>query len=550
MVTRTYQTSMKRTPMQPSWLSLLPPIIVLISAFITKKLNPSLLIGLIAATFIASKYSLPDTLRLTADRLMTQITDVDYLYLYGFLLLIGVIILLLGSTGGASSFARTVEGKIKNRKGVESLSLCLSSLLFIDDYLSSLTVGYIVRPLSDKFKIPRVKLAYLIHSLSGPLVILAPISSWVAMIISQLNSSGIGLDTAEGSKIIADPFFVYLHSIPFIFYSFLTIMSIWFIVRKRISFGPMHEHEMIAEHKNNLFGGKEIINQRLATNNHKQGKLIDLILPLGILIGSIFLGIAYMGGYWLFGGSNTLLEAFKNNSDTFLVLFSSAVITLVFSLIFSLLRKTISISEVPTIIKDGILLMYPAVLMVFLASALGTVLREDLFVGQYLANLLQGFLSTSMLPCVLFIVATIVATITGSSWGTIALLLPIAIQMILALMHAQTPLLPHDIGILYPALGAIFSGAVCGDHISPVSETTIMAATSSGSDPLDHSYTQFFYMIPVIISTAIAFAISGYMSSYSTTANVVTSLGVATIVCLGMIYILHIMQKAKNKKLA
>ena len=205
MVTRTYKTSMKRTPMQPSWQSLLPPIIVLISAFITKKLNPSLLIGLIAATFIASKYSLPDTLRLTADRLMTQITDVDYLYLYGFLLLIGVIILLLGSTGGASSFARTVEGKIKNRKGVESLSLCLSSLLFIDDYLSSLTVGYIVRPLSDKFKIPRVKLAYLIHSLSGPLVILAPISSWVAMIISQLNSSGIGLDTAEGSKIIADP---------------------------------------------------------------------------------------------------------------------------------------------------------------------------------------------------------------------------------------------------------------------------------------------------------------------------------------------------------
>lgn len=532
--------------MSSSFLSLLPPFIILIWAFFSKKLNQSLLIGFLAAILIASNLSPYRSLQLGTQRIIAQLSEIDYLYLYGFLFIIGMLITLLSASGGARSFARTVKNKMHSKKEAESLSLYMSSLLFIDDYLSNLTVGYIMRPLTDSFRIPRTKLAFLVHSFSGPVVILAPISSWVAMLTSQLESSGIGLADNPQAQILADPFFVYLHSIPFIFYSLLTIMSVWFIVRMNISFGPMYRDEYIAQTTGNLFGGKKPLHEIVSIQANTKGTLLDLIVPIIILLTSVFFGLAYMGGYSLFGGTHTLLESFKNNhKNTFLVLLISVVISLIAATIFAIVRKTIIPQQLPKIFKDGILLMYPAVLMVFLAALLATVLKEDLLVGHYLAYLLHGMLSIWILPCVFFIVATIVATITGSSWATIALLLPISIQMILTLMDAQTVLLPENIAILYPSIGALFSGAVCGDHISPLSETTIMASTSSGCYPLDHCYTNFCYMLPTIISTAIAFLISGHLAHYNMLANIGISLGSAIICCFAMLLMLNMLQKPK-----
>ena len=499
--------------MQATWLSLFPPVVVLVAAFTTHRLNPSLLLGIVAAVFIASDFSILSAAQLFFKRFAAQFMDYDLLYLFGFLLLIGIIITLIGKTGGTQAFARVVTRKIKTARGVETSSLLLACLLFIDDYLSNLTVGYVMRPLSDKFRIPRVKLAFLVHTLGGPLVILAPVSSWLAMITSQLDAAGISNTVTVTTKLIADPFFIYLRSLPFIFYSFLVIFSAWFIVRKSISFGPMRRQEEIARSEGNLFGGKKPLADFEKKETDK-GTLSDLLVRLGTLIGSIFFGIAYTGGYYLFGGDRLFIESIRSSSSTFAVLFFSALFSFSVSLLFFRLQKKVTMYTITTTIREGITLMYPATIMLLLASTLGLILRTDLLTGKYIAAILVETMCSSLLPCAFFLVSTLMATITGSSWGTMAILLPITVQILITFLGLKTPITPNDISLLFPVLGGIFSGSVCGDHISPISETTIMSSTCSGCYPLDHSYTQIFYVLPAIISTAVAFLIVGFLYPY------------------------------------
>lgn len=514
---------------------LLPPILVLISAFILRKLNPSLAIGILSASFIASGFSVTGTSQLAGVRLFNQLRDPDYLYLYGFLLIVGILIVLLNKTGGAQAFAHAITRHIRSKKAAETSSILMSSILFIDDYLSNLTVGYVMRPLTDKFEIPRAKLAFLIHSLSGPLVIMVPVSSWVAMITSQLDLAGIGIQEPH-IKIVADPFFVYLNTIPFIFYSILIISSVWFIVRKKISYGPMRTQEKIAQESGNLFGGKKTITEPIEHHEKSSGTIVDLILPLIVLISSVFTGILYVGGFWLFGGNRSLLESFQNNTQTFFALFSAGLITLLFSFVFAYVRQLIKKNDISFIVKNGAILMQGAVLMVFLASTFGTILKHDLQVGTYIAQALIGSIYISLLPLLFFIISTIIATITGSSWGTIAIMTPVTIQMLVTLLHLDGPVTLDQIPILLPILGAVFSGSVCGDHISPISETTIMAATSSGAYPIDHAYTQFFYALPAILSTAVAFLISGLLSGYSLTIMLIGSLLAGLLSCFLLLW--------------
>ena len=224
--------------MQNSWLVLLPPFIVLACAFFTRRLNSSLALGVVAGAFIATNFALVQTVTLTGQRLYNTVTDTDNLYMYLFLFTISIIIVLLNRTGAALAFAHTLTEKLRNGRMAETSSLMLSSTLFIDDYLNGLTVGFVMRPITDSFKIPRAKLAFLVHTMTGPLIILAPISSWVGAITATLDKSGIARAGSAGAKIIGDPFFVYLETIPFIFYSLFMITSVWFIVRARISYGP------------------------------------------------------------------------------------------------------------------------------------------------------------------------------------------------------------------------------------------------------------------------------------------------------------------------
>ena len=194
----------------PSWFVLLPPVAVLLVTLITKRLNPSLIVGLISAGLIATQFSLLGTMNLLSQRIISQLTDPDNLYLYSFLIILGIIISLFEYTGAATAFAHRLTTRLRSARSSQFSSMMLSSALFIDDYLSCLTTGYVMRPIMDRFNVPRVKLAYLIHSLSGPLVILAPISSWIALITSQLEKAGISPDPMGTTRIFADPFYVYL----------------------------------------------------------------------------------------------------------------------------------------------------------------------------------------------------------------------------------------------------------------------------------------------------------------------------------------------------
>jgi len=491
--------------------------------------------GIIVGVLIAKDFNLFESIALLIQKFYTQITDIDNLCLYGFLLVIGILIVLLNHTGGASAFAQAITRRLSSAKAAQTSSLLISMILFIDDYLSNLTVGYIMRPLTDSFKVARVKLAYLVRSLSGPLVILIPVSSWVAMITSQLDLAGVHPNSAATTKIMADPFYIYVKSIPFIFYSFLLIASVWFVVRKSISYGPMHNHELIAQNTGNLFGGKVALVEDIKPIEHTNGSIADLIVPIVILIASVFIGIPLAGGFY--SCNRGLLDSFRNNNQTFLVLLLASIITVLVATVFALIRNKLSTKQLPQIVKQGYSLMSGAIIMVLFASVLGSLLKTDLSVGTFVANNILGALNPALLPAMFFIVSMMVATITGTSWGTIALMVPTMVQMITVYLHIPTPTCPDQLPILFPILGAIFSGAVCGDHISPISETCIMASTSCGAYPLDHAYTQFWYTIPVIIGTTVAFLITGYAMSLSTIANIALSFGSGLVICFALLYV-------------
>lgn len=514
-----------------SWIVLVPPACILIAVFLTHRLNLSLWAGLLTAAVIAGQGSLPTGLKILISRLWSQATDLDNLYLYAFLTLLGIIICLLEYSGATLAFAQKLTYHLRSGKTAQTSTLWLSSSLFIDDYLSCLTSGYVMRPITDKFNIPRVKLAYLIHSLSGPLVILAPISSWIALITSQLENAGISNTTGVKTKILADPFFVYLKSIPYIFYSILLIISVWYIVRRSISYGPMHTQELIAKQTGNLFGGKQELVSKIVMLN-SPGSAWGLAIPILSLICCFVIGILWAGGYWLLGGSYSFLQALQRNNQTSLMLLISSIITLMIAfLVYYRINGDISRKQLTKIIFEGFSVMKTSIVMVFLASTMGIMLREDLHTGAYLAQVLYNILSISLLPLLFYLISILTALITGSAWGTIALLVPIAVQMTTSLLALPLPTTLENASILIPVLGALFSGAVCGNHVSPIAETTIMSASSAGCYPLDHAITQFWYALPAIICAGISFALIGFLP-WSLGINFITALSVGIALCL------------------
>lgn len=531
--------------MLPTWLVLLPPLCILLGVFFTKRLNLSLWIGLITASLIAANGALFPAGQILISRLYRQVTDLDNLYLYAFLIILGTIICILEHSGAALAFAQKLTHHLRSAKAVQSSTLWLSTSLFIDDYLSCLTAGYVMRPLTDKFNVPRAKLAYLIHSFSGPLVILAPISSWIALITSQLENAGISNSLTPKTKLIGDPFYIYLQSIPYIFYSLLLIISVWFIVRRSISYGPMHNQEYIAQKTGNLFGGKQELTSKIPTLD-KPGSLWDLVIPIVTLITSFILGILWAGGYWLLGGEYSFLQALQKNNQTSLMLLIASIITLFIAfLIYYRAKGNLSLKTLSGLIFEGYSMMKSSIIMVFLASTMGIMLREDLQTGAYLAQLLYGIISIALLPLLFYLISIITSLITGSAWGTIALLVPIAVQMVVTLLAVPLPATTQTAFILIPVLGAVFSGAVCGNHISPIAETMIMSANAAGCYPLDHAITQFWYALPAIVSAGVSFALIGFLP-WSVGINFMIALGAGIACCLLSIKAAH--QWAKSNR--
>src|SRR4030095_7648452 len=503
--------------MHLTWLSLLPPLIVIGAVCITHQLNLSLMMGIFCASLIASQGQVLPALIMCGQKFMNHITDIDNIYLYCLLIIISSLITLLTVTGSAAGCARIIGRKIRTQRSVEISTVMLSFLLSIDDYLSILTVGFVMKPIADRLAVARTKLAYIMRALAGPLVIIMPISTWAAAVLAQLDNAGIHLSTPN--KIIADPFYVYLKTIPFTFYSILVVFSVWFVVTTRIGYGLIARDERLAIAVN------DELQDEFAVDNNSHS-LIELLMPIIILIGGVFFGILHAGKYYLFGGNNSFFEAFRENDKTFLILFLSGLTAFSASVLFSLYKRMVSVMQMPAIIWAGARLMQSSIIMVMCASILGSFLRLNLYTGAYVAYLLFGTTPLYVIPVLLFVVSLVITLTTGSAWGTFSILIPIATQMLISFLHLEVPVALDQMPILFPALGAVLSGAVCGNHISPFAETTAMTAASAGIAPLDHARTQLGYVLPVIIATSVAFIVVGLMIGYGLWRSFFVSIGV------------------------
>ncbi|HLJ31719.1 MAG TPA: Na+/H+ antiporter NhaC family protein, partial [Candidatus Babeliales bacterium] len=262
-----------------------------------------------------------------------------------------------------------------------------------------------------------------------------------------------------------------------------------------------------------------------------------------LLVVGVVVGILYAGNYYAFGGNNSFIDAFRENHKTFLVLFTSATLAFITSLCISLCKKMITLRALPMIIYEGVALMYSSIIMVALASILGSFLRMELHTGSYIASLLSGTTPLFLIPVMLFLISLLITLMTGSAWGTFSLLIPITTQMLISFLQLNPPVMLDQIPILFPSLGAVLSGAACGNHISPIADTTIMTATSTGIEPLKHAKSQFYYVVPVIIATILSFVLAGIFCGNGLTQGLFVPLGAGCAVMIACFVILNYLKK-------
>jgi Na+/H+ antiporter NhaC len=502
-----------------NWIVVIPPLLVLGLAVLTHRVLFSLFIGIVASALIVTNWQITSTVLFILHNFWQQLYDASNLYTFAFLIILGMIISLMSAAGGTSAYGTIIKNILKSARSAKFSSIILSLLFMIDDFFSCLTVGCIMRPLTDSFKIPRAKLAFLIDSLAAPLVIIMPVSTWIAMLLMQLDKAGISDVIADKPIFNADPFLTYLQIIPYVFYSFIILTSVWFIIKYNISFGLMRTHEEIAQKTGNLFGGKEP-QKTTITESPKCGSLFDFMYPLVSLIIISFLGFLY-------------------SHDAFFAFLVGSIFSCLTSLALMMARNKITTKQLKPVAIEGYELMIGSIQILFLAWTFSSILKNDLQTGQYIAHLLLGSLPGWFLPSMFFMASLITAIATGSSWGTIAVMIPIAVPMVATFFGVSTPASITSVPMLLPVLGAIFSGAVAGDHVSPIGTTTVMSATSAGAYLDDHVWTQLPYALPALIATIIAYIISGILVGYPWWISSTVSLASGIVISLGGLYLLN-----------
>lgn len=537
-------------------ISLLPPLVVLVIGYLTHRIMLSLSAGILLAALLASNFAPLVTAKkiglvLWQNVELYNFLSADHFWQSGnlficiFLLVLGVFITMLQISGGAYAYSVFARRKVRSAKSAESASLVLSSSLFVDDYLSCLTTGAVMYPLTDTQKIPRAKLAFLVDSMSGSLAILCPFSSWVAAIVGFLGDNGISETITATTLIAANPFTTFLNIIPYLFYSFILIVSVWFIVRRRISFGLMKKFEDIAKSTGNLFGGHRHAadKEKNLEHNPLHTTLLEFFFPIFVLLICVLGGILFSGHWWLLGGNNSLFMAFQEASAA-AGLFVGGNITLIICTIFFVLRGRIEIKQLPKVYWDGIKLMWSAALVLILAWTFGDLLRNQLHTGEYLAHMMLNSVNIIALPTIIFYAGCIIAFTIGSAWGTAAMMFPIVIPLVLSMINAPGQPTLNQIPIFFPVLGALLSGCVAGNHISPVADTTIMSCLSTHTKLKDHVHTQIQYALPGIIITGFAFLLSGLLVPYGMITSIVIPLVVAILLNMAVLTLLTVRARA------
>lgn len=476
------------------WLSILPPLIAIVLALITKEVISSLLIGIFAGALIYSNFDpfkmLTTTFGIMGERMGSNANILVFLGLLGAL----VVIVTMG--GGSRAYGKWATTKIKTRRGASLATAGLGGLIFIDDYFNCLTVGTVMRPVTDKYSVSRPKLAYLLDATAAPICIIAPISSWGASVATYMQQSGV----ENGMT-------AFIQTIPFNLYALCTILMIVILCLTRINFGPMAKFEKKALEEGELSGnGEDATSQSLGSMDVlEKGKVIDLVLPIVALIIFTILAMVYTGG----GFDGTGISPFEaiGNTDASLSLVLGGIGALTFTLLFYLPRKIMRFRDFMGAITTGVKSMVPAYIILLLAWTIGGICStEYLNTGGFVGNLVNNSAFPAfVLPVIIFVVAGFLGFATGTSWGTMALLIPIGAAIC-------TPEATQH--LLIPIFGAILAGAVYGDHISPISDTTILSSTGAGCVHLDHVSTQLPYATLVAGSCAIGYLVMGAVNNF------------------------------------
>lgn len=491
------------------WIVLLPPLLVLIIVVFFRAMIPAFLVGITTGAFIAS-HADPYATALLIGRRLAESSGLCHLYswhsfwaswnllIFLFLLFIGIIITILQRTGAAQGYINVASRHIHDRRSAEFASLIFSLFFFIDDYFSALTVGSVMRPITRSFGVPAVKLAFLVTAMASPLAVIAPISSWVGEIVLQLKQAGI--EPRLGSLFNFDPFFVLISAIPVIFYPIFLMVAAWYIVLRRISFGPMsaYENTTVVEPMHEYFV------------DEKKSRLIDFFLPIATLVVVTLIGMLATGGWQLFGGDRSLIDAIKY-ALVHQALFVGGISSLVVIIFFFRARDLLHWdSRFFTMVIDGILLMIPSIIMLIHAWALGSILRNDLQTGPFIASWFTLFISDYWMPLLSFILATVVSGLVGSAWATIGLVIPLIIPMIPPLVATQIESELFGLHLAMASIGAVLSGAVLGTHISPIADNPIMVSASTKAVHFEHLRTMSWYLVPVVLATGAAYSVLGF----------------------------------------
>ncbi len=466
-----------------TWWSLVPPLLAIVLALVTKEVYSSLFIGVAMGALLYTGFH-PWNAFVALFDIMKNSMNLNILI---FDVLLGMIIVLMSKSGGSAAYGKWAGNKIKSKKSAMLATTGLGVLIFVDDYFNCLTVGSVMRPVTDRFKVSRAKLAYIIDATAAPVCIIAPISSWAAAVNSYVpEDAGIS------------GFQLFLRTIPYNLYAILTLLMVFTIILTGLDFGLMKKHEKNAAAGDLFTSGGEEFDQVKEEEISSNGKVIDLVLPVLVLIGTAIGAMIYTG---FLGGATDVVTAFSGcDAETSLIF--ATLITVMFMLVLYLPRKVITFKGFMDSFVEGFKMMIPAIgILIFAWSLKG--MGDALEIASFVENLVGSNASASvLLPAILFLVAIFLSFSTGTSWGTFAILVPIAIAMFPGADNMQMMII---------AVASVLSGAVCGDHVSPISDTTVMSSAGAQSNHINHVTTQMQYAVVVAVVSAIGYVIAGFV---------------------------------------
>ena len=467
--------------------SLFPPVVAIGLALITKEVYSSLFIGILTGSLLAANFSFTGTLDIAVNNgLITAVADNAGIFI--FLVELGIIVALVNRAGAAEAFGRWAEKHIKTKVGAMLATFALGVLIFIDDYFNCLTVGSVMAPITDAKKISRAKLAYLIDATAAPVCMIAPISSWAAAVAGSVEGTPISEEMSA--------FELFVRAIPFNFYSILTLVFIIAIAIMGFDYGKMSQFEIKAQ--NGDVGALNTSKEEKEENT--RGSVLDILIPIIVLIVVCVLALMYVGGFFTAGEYYHDFVGAFGNTDAYVGLPWGGLISLIIIIAYLICRRHVGLDGAMKAVPQGFIAMVPAILILTFANALKNatnLLGSDVFV----TSIMEGASAlTAFLPAVIFLVACFIAFATGTSWGTFGILIPI----VTSVFGATDPL-------LFVGISACLAGAVCGDHCSPISDTTIMSSAGAQCNHMDHVSTQIPYAITVAAISFVMFLFSGFV---------------------------------------